>query len=370
MTLADDLLDIPERETGGSLATARLDYQAQWALNLVFEAHKSMDDYAVAIELHDDVLLLDSSSAPEEIRFYQVKTKNKLRWTLGKLFSRKKGKDGTKLPSIIGRLMTNYEKFPKNTASLNFVSNASCNILDDAVSDQPFSSCDPKEFTKFKSKLKAECPQSDDKQAELLRFVLADLSLKDADGHLQGKLVKFVQDTVGAGATYKPDSLYRLVTDEFRRRAKHVGKYKTFAELTKAKAVCRHDVEGWLHAIVHHPSPPTWQDVSANLSLPPLELVRMHREWTRYEAEVLNPGNQAILQIRDSIASMLEQCDDSWAWEKIFQFGIDELHMDAAVTMPGLTEIKLKTMILYEAYADETGTKIQAFGAQSKEAAK
>ena len=69
MSLAKRLVEHPQREIGGSLAQERFDYQALWGLALIFSNHETSEDYAIAFELHEDILLLDSAKAPASIRF-------------------------------------------------------------------------------------------------------------------------------------------------------------------------------------------------------------------------------------------------------------------------------------------------------------
>ena len=66
MSLAERLVEHPQREVGGSVAQERFDYQALWGLALIFSNHGKSEDYAIAFEFHDDVVLLDSSKSDRE----------------------------------------------------------------------------------------------------------------------------------------------------------------------------------------------------------------------------------------------------------------------------------------------------------------
>ena len=100
MSFAERLISEPQREKSGETGYERYDYQALWGLALIFEHHGSTEDYAIAFEFHDDIVLLDSASSPTRARFYQVKTKDKGHWTLSDLYRRKPRKDApTAIPS-------------------------------------------------------------------------------------------------------------------------------------------------------------------------------------------------------------------------------------------------------------------------------
>src|SRR6186713_2202824 len=99
-TLKEKLLQVRPRETSGSKTSKRFDFQKNWALCKLLECHKSGKPYALILDYHDDVLLLDSESDPKAVHFYQVKTKEDGHWTLTLLLKRKKGKDGPLLSPL------------------------------------------------------------------------------------------------------------------------------------------------------------------------------------------------------------------------------------------------------------------------------
>jgi hypothetical protein len=200
MSLAQKLIDQPQREKSGSLAQERFDYQALWGLALIISNHESGDDYAIAFEFHDDVLLLDNSKAPTKIRFYQVKTKDRGHWTLTDLFRRPALKEGQKEEnrplSFIGKLFSSYVSFPDETVEMSFVSNAPLEFAG-ANENISFSSCDDEVFAKFLERLKKEHVSATVEQVALMQFVKADLSLHDASTHAKGKLHNFVVSSLG-----------------------------------------------------------------------------------------------------------------------------------------------------------------------------
>jgi Cap4 dsDNA endonuclease len=93
LTFASRLISEPQREKSGETGAQRYDYQALWGLSLIFRHHDASTDYAISFEFHDDIILLDSASAPSKAAFYQVKTKAKGHWTLTELTSRKTKKN-------------------------------------------------------------------------------------------------------------------------------------------------------------------------------------------------------------------------------------------------------------------------------------
>jgi len=365
--LAADLLSTPQREKGGQTAQKRFGYQAKWALSLVLQRHKIDEDYAVAVEFHDDVVLLNSSTDPTSLAFYQVKTKGTGHWTIGPLF--KLDTKQSAPASFMGKLFDNYLRFSSHTASLNFVSNSPCSFLDASVSDQPFSACKKlDDFEKFKGKLKAECAEVTDDLCKLFRFVLSDLSLGDPDAHTLGKIVEFVTEEIGHATPFAPRGLYLLFTTEFTRRSEADTPTGSLADLIRAKAVTKSDVERWLDAVRHKRPLPKWDDVSGQLSfMSPFEFARCYDEWTRYTGEVLDTGNQAILKVRGLIQDALNCCDSKWSWEQILGYCVEEVAARGQDIMPNLTHGKLKAMTLYEVLAGDTKPEIQTSDAQPQD---
>ncbi|WP_161534438.1 dsDNA nuclease domain-containing protein [Bradyrhizobium sp. LCT2] len=102
MSFADRLIAEPQREKSGETGYERFDYQALWGLALIFAHHGSSDDYAIAFEFHDDIVLLDSERSPSRARFYQVKTRDKGHWTLTDLSPQsKKGRHGWRKAALL-----------------------------------------------------------------------------------------------------------------------------------------------------------------------------------------------------------------------------------------------------------------------------
>ena len=160
MSLAKRLVEHPQREVGGSLAQELFDYQALWGLALILSNHAKGEDYAIAFEFNDDVVLLDSAKAPSSIRFYQVKTKDKGHWTLtdtvsGGPRSRRVRRIEDRPLSFMGKLFSNYKAFPGDTKAMGFVSNVPLEFAG-AAQDIAFKDCESDTFSKFLKNLQTE----------------------------------------------------------------------------------------------------------------------------------------------------------------------------------------------------------------------
>ena len=355
MSLAEKLISKPQREKGGETGFERYDYQALWGLALIFEQHGGGDDYAIAFEFHDDILVMDSASEPTSVRFYQVKTKNKGHWTLGDLTKQRPKKDSPseRLPSFLGNLYANYIAFPDETASLNFVSNVPCEFLSPATGTQAFSDCSREAFEKFLAKLQAEHPTATESTATLIHFVRADLSLHDADAHLKGKLIDFITQVVGE-IEYSPDTLYKAIVEECRTKSKFTGVIRSFADLVRHKSITRAQVEGWLDHVRQRQRSPEWADVSQNLNLPAMELVEVHREWRRYRPLALSPGDEALNRSREAIRHHIRQNRASTLpLPDLIDLIYGATERAIRSNMNPFMPARVKAMILYEVFSYE-----------------
>jgi hypothetical protein len=122
LTLRDLLITVQTRDVSGPRALNRFDYQKDWTLCLLMQLHDTHGDYMLILDYHDDVVLLDSSTAPSRATFFQVKTNPGGNWTLKQLTRQKKGKKGP-LPSHLGKLWSHQVSFGSITCSCFFVTN-------------------------------------------------------------------------------------------------------------------------------------------------------------------------------------------------------------------------------------------------------
>ncbi|MGY3547090.1 DUF4297 domain-containing protein [Bradyrhizobium sp. USDA 4469] len=371
MSFADRLISEPQREKSGETGYERFDYQALWGLALIFAHHGSSEDYAIAFEFHDDIVLLDSEQSPTRARFYQVKTKDKGQWSLTDLYRRKPKKNdpaGGKLPSFMGKLFSNYVTFPDETEQLNFVSNVPCAFLPSASGVCKLVSCDADTLKKFMDKLAQEHPGASHAAVSLMHYVQADLSLHDSSTHIKGKLNEFILEQIGS-VEFNPDTLYKTIVEECRTRSKYTGTISSFSDLIQKKSITRSQVEGWLNLVRSRQALPEWSMIGQQLNVGAIELANLTREWRRYRAIALDAGNEAINLIRDKIRSELDKCAGG---AQGLDDLVDEIYPEvrdlAQANMSPFSNARLKVMILYEVFTHEATGEVQEIDPQPSEA--
>ena len=123
----DELLrDRPADEKGGPSATLGFTFQQWWATLTIVEKLASADDFAVGLEVKEDVAILDSSDAPTRVEFCQIKKNERATaWILKDLHKKgAKRADGTHEPSALAKLYSRRTEFKGYPTHLRFISNA------------------------------------------------------------------------------------------------------------------------------------------------------------------------------------------------------------------------------------------------------
>lgn len=115
-------LAVEQREKSGSITFGKFEYQYHWALYRVIDKQKTNSEYALFMELHEDVVIADSLDASSaKFEFNQVKNISKPKNSISNLTKRIKKEN-----SVIGKLVLSaYKKpFSDQIESINLV--ASC----------------------------------------------------------------------------------------------------------------------------------------------------------------------------------------------------------------------------------------------------
>ena len=67
------LRDRPKDEKNGADATLGFTFEQWWAALVIAERLEGGEDFAVGVEVKEDVAILDSSQAPTKVEFCQIK---------------------------------------------------------------------------------------------------------------------------------------------------------------------------------------------------------------------------------------------------------------------------------------------------------
>ncbi|MDD2540917.1 MAG: DUF4297 domain-containing protein [Desulfuromonadaceae bacterium] len=324
MSLSEKLLLISCRENSGPTASNRFNYQKDWTIVKLIELHTTKSDYLIFCDYHEDVVILDSETNPTTGTFVQVKTRDSHEpWTSARLTSRKTGKDGEKLNSIMGKLAISVDKFSGYKPDMAVVSN---NCFSFKLSGQDkkatldlvkLAELDADEISKIDKAIKDECDIDNCHLKYECCFEVANLHLKDHSSHTQGKLLKFLQD-IGCDTTTDATALYRVLFDTVKNKTDIEGKLQSHQELLAKKGIGKSYVDDVVNTIAKSKDiKEMWSMLSGALTnegASAVKMVKIRHEWEQFDIDRLDPLNEVVQGLRkkvgNTVAAIIEENDD------------------------------------------------------------
>lgn len=331
-------------------------------LALIIEQYSACsEDFALVFEFHDDIAMLDSSHEPTKVSFYQIKSKKSGNWTRNALIKQQKStakkNKGELLPSHLGKLYQNVSQFEDEVEKACFVSNAPFKFAD-AENEVLLSKCDKPDLDAIVDALKSECGGAKSIRTDLVRFRQIDLSLSDTDTHAKGKLLSFVTEHLGE-IEFSQEALFKTVSLECSKKSREKVNPATLQEAIFKKGITRADVDGWLASVQRTVNCPTWEEIAADLPLPPLQKGPLREAWRRYRIEVLNP-NESVRSVRRKISEVLtKECCETMSKVDLMKFVFDEIKDTVQIHLPLTADDTIKAMIIYEAYTGSQTGELQ-----------
>ncbi len=124
--LIESLADEPDDESNGREAIRGFSFQVWWATCRAFELLKTHSDFLVVLEFKQDVVVMDSVTAPSCLAFYQLKKNEGFSakpWSVAELIVCNKERDKKPPRSVLGKLYQHRPRFPGTKVTLAFVTN-------------------------------------------------------------------------------------------------------------------------------------------------------------------------------------------------------------------------------------------------------
>ncbi|QOR62033.1 DUF4297 domain-containing protein [Sulfurovum sp. ST-21] len=230
----DNPLLASQREKAGSETFGKYLYQYHWALYRVLKEHEEGKEYAVFVELHEDVVLatsLDKNLANFE--FSQIKT-TKANFTQNSLV--KIGKQN----SVLGKLIdsSTKQKFADSITKINLVSTGGFNkdfhpkgldLEDICISDIPVDNMSVL-CSEIMKELSLQCFPIN------LHFITPELPEKGFQDSIIGYISKVVSKLYPDSMT-QAEYIYRPLYDELTRKGIVKNDFKEWEELLDKKAL-------------------------------------------------------------------------------------------------------------------------------------
>ncbi|MBT2622836.1 DUF4297 domain-containing protein [Chryseobacterium sp. ISL-6] len=224
-----------QREKAGSETFEKYSYQYHWALYRILNDHIKTKEYAVFVELHEDVVISDSlDSSKARFEFNQVKT-TKGRFTAHKLVHQKKNKK-----CVLGKLISSgYGKpFKDKITELNLIAlndfSLTLKIEGLSLNKITLDDLSDAQFKELEDAIKNELgipslPPN-------IQFIVPELSEKNFQNDVIASIAKLVS-VLFPSSHCSPLEIYRLLIDEINRKGKLTYDFTKWDELLTNKAL-------------------------------------------------------------------------------------------------------------------------------------
>ncbi|MFL9534783.1 dsDNA nuclease domain-containing protein [Acinetobacter baumannii] len=240
-----------QREKSGSTTFNKYRFQYNWALLHALEKFSLNFDHAVFMELHEDVISIDSvSKEPIEFNYYQVKCLTEKKLNLHKIAIEKKNGN-----TIFGKILTNYKNnsLRPNINSLNLVSQYGFNLnlknpkiqLDKVTIDDLI---EADQVTLEKCMTELELPS----RPEKFFFITPKLQEKNQDMQVIGEISATI-NKLYPNKTFNPCSIYNILINNFYNKGCITTDYKNWTEALQNKSVTSQEIKKVVHTFIEDP---------------------------------------------------------------------------------------------------------------------
>lgn len=296
-----------QREKAGAQTFEKYLYQYHWALYRILKEHEEEREYAVFVELHEDVVLSNSLNYEEaEFEFNQVKT-NQAKFTEHGLIKKKNGN------SVLGKLINSSlgNEYRDRIVSLNLIATngfqidlkESGIILNDIKIDDIQISALQKLSDAIIDELKIDYFPTN------LHFIMAELPDKSFQQTLIGYISIVVKKLFPDSLTQAED-IYRPLIDELTRKGTVTFDFSSWDSLIKEKALTSMTVTKVINQFTHRKSDDQVYrklDLLLNdLELKSLQKRSWERSFERYYLQRIGNKTTAQLDLVNSINSTID----------------------------------------------------------------
>lgn len=287
-----------QREKAGSETFEKYSYQYHWALYRVLNSHIETNEYAVFVELHEDVVVSDSLDATKaKFEFNQVKT-IKERLNTYQLVGRKKKNS----QCVLGKLISSgFDKpFYDRITELNLVSlnNFKLNLKEEDLSLNKITLEDLSD-TQFKELEDAIKIEMDIKTLPSnIQFIVPELSEKNFQNDIIASIAKLVSKLFPSSHS-SPVEIYRLLIDEVNRKGTVTYDFTKWDDLLSKKALTSITVTEVINAFTNikdeNKVEMEFYTVCSELGLNSINSRLLKRSFDRYRIKRIS--NSSTLQI-------------------------------------------------------------------------
>ena len=317
--LAVKLLGVPQRENAGARSANRFTYQQVWAFDYMLNVMDSNNDFILFMEFHDDIIVLDRTSNPELVEFYQIKTDDKdSRYITSSFIVRNANKYPTKM-SIAQKMIDDYVKFQGSTKGIHLVSNKSFDfgILKDKTESKVrqtivLNELEYENLTKIKKGMCQACNKQEnckDECLSLVYFNVSELDLSSYEDTVMGRMVKKMEMLGMPSTITRTRSIYNTILGEIRRINNTEKLSQNVDELMKKKSISKEQFLKWISQLRVDIPDNSWNRIEVLLladGFTPLETRMIYKQWKRYQIESMNVESVGLQKLCEKSSKIIE----------------------------------------------------------------
>lgn len=286
-----------QREKAGPETFQKYSYQYHWALYRVLVDHEKQNEYAVFVELHEDVVVSDSlDSDKASFEFNQVKTNKSAFNTYQLVQNKKNGK------SVLGKLISSgIEKpFSSKISTLNLVSlnNFSLELKDQGISLNKIRIEDlsVKQFKELEDEIKKELQINS--LPSNIQFIVPDLSEKNFQNDVIASIAKLIVNLF-PGALCNAVEIYRLLIDDIYHKGVVKYDFTKWDELLNKKALTSVQITRVLNEFTNLKDEAKieseFNGICTEIGLKSIEAKKLRQSFNRYRMQRIK--NNSTIQI-------------------------------------------------------------------------
>ena len=299
---------------------------------LLLTLHEKPNDYAVLLDFHEDVVVLDSAEEAKEMEFYQIKSKESGNWTITQLLKCPKGKGDKPGLSICGKMYANKLAFPNVTRSLSFVTNAKFKVhLNGAHKEAEVDEFEVKQLAKEIGEDYAVAVRKEHQLTALedvpTHFRSEALPHRGHQEQAQGRFMAFLEKQKPEGK-FAVGVAFRAIASVIARKTGEEKKLGNRSDLLLLKAITRVEFSEMLTMILKSAEPERWTEINVALlaeGYPYGSVRQWHGSWIKYETQQMDAANIPVQRVKEaagSVAAAIGQEQPAFTLRQLIDDGV------------------------------------------------
>ncbi|MBP1167217.1 hypothetical protein JOE44_004101 [Chryseobacterium sp. PvR013] len=301
-----------QREKSGSKTISKYLFQYHWALYKIITEHSTIPEYAIFLELHEDVIICDSLDVNKaKFDFNQVKTTN-VKFNTNQLVKSKK--NGS---SVLGKLVKSGSEKPFtkaiNKINLIAVKDYGLELKKEGITLKTITKDDlsKKQLDELELELKKEIGVNG--LPDNLQFIVTNLPETNYQLITIGAIAELINSLFPHSYT-DAKNIYTTLIDELIRKGKETYDFTLWEEVLKNKALTSVQVVNVIAQFTNIKNESNidieFNDICKELNLKSVQSKQLRQQFNRYRTQKLS--NRSTLQL-DTTKNVIKLINENFS---------------------------------------------------------